>query len=184
VFSTYGSSTEAAEPNHCGTIGGASQWFSYQAEADGILRITTDGSDFDTVLAVYEGSGESFDTLTAVACDDNSGADGVDSAVQFSATGGKVYFVAVDGVNGANGNAQLSYQLTPPLRLSSVAFQGGGFRLQITGRSGGAYTLEGSLDLVSWTPLLTTNAPAASFTVLDLAAENLPYRFYRSLEAR
>lgn len=35
VFSTYGATSEPGEPVHCGVGGGASQWFAYQAEADG-----------------------------------------------------------------------------------------------------------------------------------------------------
>ena len=38
IFSTVGSTKEQGEPNHCDIIGGASQWFAYQAPANGTLR--------------------------------------------------------------------------------------------------------------------------------------------------
>ena len=56
------------EPLHCDVIGGASHWFSYQSPANAILTITTEGSDFDTVLAAYVGSGTDFASLQSVAC--------------------------------------------------------------------------------------------------------------------
>src|SRR6185436_12864567 len=103
LFNTFGSSSEVGEPNHCGIPGGASQWFAYQAEADGQLIVNTDGSSFDTVLAVYTGSGADFESLLPVTCDNNSGLDGRNSSVVFTATRGVVYYIAIDGVNGATG---------------------------------------------------------------------------------
>ena len=49
--------------------GGASRWFAFEAETDGVLDLNTDGSTFDTILAVYTGTNANFSQLTAVACD-------------------------------------------------------------------------------------------------------------------
>jgi hypothetical protein len=110
-FSTVGSGKEQGEPNHAGDAGGASQWFTYQAPASGVLRLSTDGSDFDTLLAVYSGSGADFSSLKTEASDNNDGADGQDSLLSVSVTQGTVYYIAIDGVKGASGRARLSYDL-------------------------------------------------------------------------
>jgi hypothetical protein len=184
IFTTVGSTKELGEPNHCGIIGGASQWFAYQPPVSGTLVITTDGSDFDTVLAVYTGSGTDFASLVPVACDNDSGLDGRTSRVSFPAVAGTTYYVAVDGVNAATGNVQLNYALSgapASLRLSVTSVSSTGFRFSIAGASGSGLTLQGSTNLIDWTSLLTTNPPAGSFEFLDTSASGLGRRFYRAL---
>src|SRR5258705_316553 len=85
-----------AMPLHCGIAGGASEWFAWQCPTNGTAVINTDGSSFDTVLAVYIGPGDSYSTLSNVACDNNSGTNGRTSRVTFAATSGTIYFIAVD----------------------------------------------------------------------------------------
>ncbi len=116
VFSTLGADKDEDEPNHCGVPGGASRWFVYQAAITAPVLFDTEGSSFDTVLAVYTGSGASYDSLTPVACDDNSGADGFTSRVVFDAEAGTLYYIAVDGVDGASGTVVLNYgYVLPPV---------------------------------------------------------------------
>jgi hypothetical protein len=114
VFHTFGSTREIGEPLHCGVAGGASAWFTVQAEADGTMLVTTEGSDFDTVLAVYAGPPNplSFGQLTEMACDNDGGADGRTSRLTFAATQGQTYHIAVDGVGG--GRVQLAFELSDP----------------------------------------------------------------------
>ena len=54
--SNVGASKEFGEPNHGGNRGGASVWWSWTAPATGTVTFDTQGSDFDTLLAVYRGS--------------------------------------------------------------------------------------------------------------------------------
>ena len=55
--SNVGASKEFGEPNHAGNTGGASvNWWSWTAPATGTVTFDTQGSDFDTLLAVYRGS--------------------------------------------------------------------------------------------------------------------------------
>lgn len=115
IFSTFGSTKEAGEPNHCGIIGGASEWYSYVPPANGVLTLNTDGSDFNTVLAVYTvppGQPVTFQNLQSVACDNEAG-NGGDNAV-FTASRDKVYYIAVDGVSGSRGTVHLNYGLNIP----------------------------------------------------------------------
>lgn len=114
VFNTFGASAEEGEPIHCGVVGGASRWFSYQAPERGTLTIHTGGSDFDTILAVYFVPGNvppnSFDELVSVACDNNGYTNNL-SFVRFVADSNMVYYIAVDGVGGATGIAKINYEL-------------------------------------------------------------------------
>lgn len=117
IFSTQNATTDPDEPLICGTGGGASEWYSYTAEANAILRVDTDGSNFDTVLGVYVDNGQGtgfYDSLQQVACDNNTGADGQDSMVMFQVTKNVTYYIAVDGVNGAKGQVTLHYYLGQP----------------------------------------------------------------------
>jgi Bacterial pre-peptidase C-terminal domain len=182
VFSTVGSTKEEGEPNHAGEIGGASQWFAYQAEANAILTISTDGSDFDTVLAVYTGSGADFASLQEIGRDNDSGADGRDSLVQIQAIAGTVYYVAVDGVHAATGTVRLNYSLTVPLSLNAARMESGQFRLRVNGTPGGIYTIQGSVDLLTWFPIQTVQTPTGEIEIGDTNSASFRWRSYRAVK--
>lgn len=118
VFSTYGSTTDPGEPLHCGVLGGASEWFVYQAPTNGVLTVDTLGSTFDTVLAVYDVAGNlppnDYTDLRPVACNNDIDTTNNLSMVSFTATAETIYYIAVDGVGGARGVVQLNYNLVPP----------------------------------------------------------------------
>lgn len=124
IFSTQGSGKDLGEPDHCDLLGGASYWFGYQAPENGMLSLNTDESDFDTILAVYidTGIGDGYDRLKAIACDNDGGQDGRDSAVLFSVIAGQTYYVVIDGVNGASGIATLNHTLTPMSESAAVNY--------------------------------------------------------------
>ena len=98
-FTASGSNTNATkqpqEPNHAGVADGKSVWWSWMAPDDGEVEITTDGSDFDTVLAIYVGS--SVSALTVVASNDDRSQRLVSSRVRFVTFRGTNYQIAVDG---------------------------------------------------------------------------------------
>ncbi len=119
VFSTYAGGAQTGEPNHCGTAGGASSWASFQAADNGIMTMDTDGSNFDTILAVYTGNENDFSTLAPVACDVGSGLGGTNSLVRFAVTSNTVYYVGVDGVYGAYGTVVLNWSLAVPPEVIS-----------------------------------------------------------------
>lgn len=91
---------EAGEPNHAGNDGGRSVWWSWVAPATAPVRIGTIGSEFDTVLAVYQGA--TVEDLTLVAADERSGEERR-STVTFEAIQGSEYQIAVDGFNDGAG---------------------------------------------------------------------------------
>jgi hypothetical protein len=97
---------ESGEPRHAGISGGKSVWWTWTAPSSGTVTMDTLGSRFDTLLAVYTGTGVS--ALASVASNDDAGGSaGVSSKVTFSATAGRQYQVAVDGYAGATGSITL-----------------------------------------------------------------------------
>jgi hypothetical protein len=100
-----GSATrQAGEPNHAGNAGGHSVWYRWTAPANGTWSLDTGGSDFNALLAVYSGAG--LNGLSVVASNGLSGG-ALTTALTFNATAGVTYQIAVDGQNGAAGNALL-----------------------------------------------------------------------------
>ena len=108
---TVGATKEFKEPDHAGHAGGASIWWSWVAPADGTAAFDTEGSEFDTLLAVYTGS--SVRALTEIASDNNS-SQGLTSRLQFAAEANQTYLIAVDGKDGEAGPVVISVELTAP----------------------------------------------------------------------
>lgn len=107
-----GATREAAEPLHDNKPGGKSLWWSWTAPSSGRLTVSTAGSAFDTLLAVY--SGTSLASLVPLASDDDRGGSST-SEVTLSVTQGLNYEIAVDGFGGSSGNIRLALHLnTPP----------------------------------------------------------------------
>lgn len=109
---------EFNEPSHGGNEGGHSAWFAYTPPSDGILLLSTEGSNFDTLLGLYTVNDpvndRSFATLIPVAQND----DAENGAVKYSelnvaVEGGKLYYVAVDGFGGQTGTIKLNYTFSP-----------------------------------------------------------------------
>ncbi|HEX8355036.1 MAG TPA: M12 family metallo-peptidase, partial [Pyrinomonadaceae bacterium] len=107
-----GATKEAGEPVHAGNAGGTSVWYQWQAPATGTATLTTAGSGFDTLLAVYTGS--SVGALTLITGNDDVGGGDLTSRVVFNAVGGTTYRIAVDGFGGATGSVTLNWNNVPP----------------------------------------------------------------------
>ena len=181
TFRTVGATKERGEPNHCGIVGGASQWFFYQPPMDGMLVMNTEGSSFDTVLAAYTNRGPVIDltNLVSVACDNDSGRDGKTSAVAFQVAKDTLYSLAIDGVNAATGTVQLNYRLVVPLRFTSWAYGGNQFQLQFTSQPGGNFVVQASAALTNWATVFTTNSASGSVSFTDTNLSGLDRRCYR-----
>ncbi len=83
-------------------------WYRYIATANSTVRFQTDGSDFNTVLAVYTGTPGSF---TEVACDNDSG-ESTRSRVDLTMTSGTTYYFMIGGT--LNGGGNLVFGALPP----------------------------------------------------------------------
>ncbi len=102
---------EPDEPMHAGNAGGKSVWFAYTNSVDGLLLFSTEGSQFDTLLAVY--TGPSIHSLTNIASNDDANNGVSFSDVTISVRAGEIYHVAVDGFAGASGYYELHYVFNP-----------------------------------------------------------------------
>ncbi len=107
--SVYGSNAaatkEPGEPNHAGTSGGSSVWWTWTAPRTGTVTISTFGSNFDTLLGVYTGT--SVSSLTTAASNDDYGGQQT-SLVSFEASAGVAYQITVDGYYGETGSITLN----------------------------------------------------------------------------
>jgi len=74
---------------------------------DGLLLLSTEGSQFDTLLAVY--TGPSIHSLTNIASNDDANNGVSFSDVTISVRAGENYHIAIDGFAGASGNYELHY---------------------------------------------------------------------------
>lgn len=92
---------------HASIPSGQSVWWEWSSPTNGFVAISTAGSSFNTLLAIY--TGDALDALTEVKANDNfSEQPGVfASQVTFQATAGTRYLIAVDGYYGQSGDIQL-----------------------------------------------------------------------------
>jgi Divergent InlB B-repeat domain len=106
---------EAAEPDHAGNAGGHSVWFSWTPAVSGPVAINTGCSpSFEMLTAVYTGS--AVDALTPVASNQGFPAPscfGESSKVEFTASAGTTYRIAIDGRDGAQGSFSATIEGTP-----------------------------------------------------------------------
>ena len=154
---TAEASKEPGEPAHAGNRGGASVWYRWTPDASGTVGLHACASGFDTLLAVYTGS--SVDGLTEVASNDDSCF--TRSRVEFTATAGETYWIAVDGYNGQTGAFTLANPpvndafadaetLTGALPIAASATNVGAGRQ--AGEPGHVGDLGGASVWFSWTP--------------------------------
>ncbi len=124
-----GATLDRCEPAHCGVAGGASRWFQLVAASSGICTLDTQGSDVDTILAVYLQNNAICTKLYEPLVDCNNDVLGEcdamvapnsvtnrNSRVSFSAIAGTVYRVVIDtvgGIRGTNVHFNVSYQAGP-----------------------------------------------------------------------
>ncbi len=98
------------------TCGGGGQkyhtvWYKYAATSTGTLAVNTNGSNYDTVLAVWTGSRGA---LQNVGCDDDSGLDN-QSDLQVSVVAGTTYFIEAAGYfPDSSGSLNLSASFIAP----------------------------------------------------------------------
>ena len=133
----FHATTETGEPDHAGALPNASVWWKFEATQDTSVTLSTNGSDFDTVLAVY--TGNSVSSLTDVASDDNYDPDGdgvtdlTYSQVTFPVTTGQTYRIAIDGYGGATGNIVINWFVVnnddydDAIDKTNIAYSGGAY---------------------------------------------------------
>jgi Pro-kumamolisin, activation domain/Divergent InlB B-repeat domain len=137
--SNVGATKEVGEPDIAGNAGGASIWWKYKAPGDGVLTLNTTNSTFDTLLGLY--TGPDVASLTTIADNDDAypGALGGFSLLTQAVRAGQIYYIAVDGYDGATGTVSLSYSFVPATvyRLTVTNTGNGTVQLMTTNALGG-----------------------------------------------
>lgn len=152
--STVLATKEPNEPNHAvnsnGT-GGASIWYRWTAPATGKFYFQTFSSSFMSVLAVYTGS--SLGALSPVVVSSTS----VPEYVEFNATAGTLYKIAIDGGTGDTGRTVLNWN------IGSLSNDNFAFAREIRGSSGNVDGNNTTFTLEPGEPVLP-GAANASFS--------------------
>ena len=108
---------------------GRTVWYRLAPASNGTLTVSTAGSSFDTVLALYSGSSVSALTPVPNGCndDENRSAAVTTSKVTVNLNGGQVYYLQVSGFASAGGAfvVQTSFAGQPTLRVSKAGSGGG-----------------------------------------------------------
>ncbi|HEX7998761.1 MAG TPA: NF038122 family metalloprotease [Pyrinomonadaceae bacterium] len=110
--STISATRETGEPSPWTYGGEGSIWYRWQAPASGSVTFTTVGSNFDTLLAAFTGT--ALTNLSSLAANDdvNEQAGDLSSSITFNTSAGTVYWILVNGANGATGNVTLNWTCT------------------------------------------------------------------------
>ena len=105
---TSGATAEGSEPAHVAGKASSSVWFRWQPPVGSRFRVSfsTEGSNFDTVLAAYTGS--SLARLQKVAANNDLSTINKRSRIEFLADGGQTYYLVIDGVRGETGTYVLT----------------------------------------------------------------------------
>ena len=176
----YGATREPNEPYHCGNLGGKSVWWRWIAPVSGKFTVTTIGSDFDTLLAIYTGS--SINNLNPVAYNDDAQLGIRTSWLTFNATSNTTYFIAVDGFNGSSGNIVLAIKPDSSPKISGATLsQNREFKLKINGEAGLNFVIQYSYDLINWNYLTNLFNMSGTFEIIDNDL-NYQRKFYRVVQ--
>ena len=109
VTSNGGATLESGERSPTSKPGGRSIWFSWTAPVSGPFAFDTCGSDTDTLLGVFTGSGAAAANLVSVGEADDDAQLGQQARVTFTAQAGTTYLVQVDGYGGDQGEIDLRW---------------------------------------------------------------------------
>jgi hypothetical protein len=159
-------------------------WWKWTSPADGFLRVSTAGSEFDTRLAVFTGS-----TLAElkVEAQNDDVAPGLTSMVVLPVRANTTYYIQVDGAGyNPQGTIHLALRFTTPpvVALWSVRLQpDGSLCFQVAGTAGQSYAVQASTNLRSWEQLPGAGLIGETFSYTDTNAFQFPRRYYRIVEA-
>ena len=171
-----GATKETGEPNHATNAGAASIWFRWTAPVSGATRfhtlnsLTASSTPLDTLLAIYTGS--SLGALTQIAANDNNGSS-LRSLVQFTATAGTTYRIAVDtkAASTNHGHVLLTWINGTPANNNFASAQ------VLTGACGLVQGHNTSATKETGEPAITGNAGGASIWYSWIAPDDGPAVF-------
>jgi hypothetical protein len=165
-FSVWGRNNASALPPQDGPAQIAGKpaagflWYSWTADFNGIISLTTRGSTFDTLVGVYTLDVNS--NLTLVTSDDDSGGF-FTSLVTFNCQQGTTYYICIAGYKGATGLATL--ELSP------------GYASGFLGPTGG-YSVGGSAPVITQQPLNQIVQPGDTAKMSVQATGSVSYLWF------
>ena len=172
---------ETGEPLHALKAGDTSVWWSWTAPVGGGVIVSTEGSTFDTLLAVYRGSALTNLVEAAIDDDQDAAAGILTSALDFYAVAGETYRIAVDGFDGASGQVSLRVEMVN-VSLSGARRQPDGtFQFTLEGPKGRSFQIIAATGLTGWTVIATLVNTNGTLIVTDPTAATFDQRFYRAL---
>ena len=172
---------ETGEPLHALKAGDTSVWWSWTAPVGGGVIVSTEGSTFDTLLAVYRGSALTNLVEAAIDDDQDPAAGILTSALGFYAAAGETYRIAVDGFDGASGQVSLRVEMVN-VSLSGARRQPDGtFQFTLEGPKGRSFQIIAATGLTGWTVIATLVNTNGTLIVTDPTAATFDQRFYRAL---
>jgi len=94
-----------------------SVWYVFDAPAGGVISVDTNGSSYDTVMAIFsacpvdpDGSGpQTCPSNILLACDNDSGAGNASSIQLFEVEGGQAYYIGVQGAGSPGSGGMLDF---------------------------------------------------------------------------
>ncbi len=146
--SNTGGTAELGEPTHTTAAAASSSlWWEWVSPVAGTVTLSTSGSAYDTVLAVYTGS--AVNALTPVAANDDA-PQAVSSRLTFIAEAGVTYQFAVDGKNGAGGLTLLTLGTTPTNDIFASAATLSGVSTLVTTGNANCSRETGEPTILGW----------------------------------
>ena len=153
TINTTGATTETNEPTRptCGgttTPLGKTVWYRFAAQVPTTLRISTEGSSFDTVLFAWRNASiANPGSFNSGRCNDDVAQGDVASRLELTAQPGEVWMIQVGGYNGQNGPASGTLRLSasgpavscsprPPVQVSTARTGTGSIQATITAGAG------------------------------------------------
>ena len=133
-------------------------------------------------MAVFRRSPTNSAVLELLACDNNSGTNGLTSSLSVPVPAGQTNYIDVDGVNGLTGILQLNFSLaTQTILRSAGVTPEGAQHLQVLGHTNMHFSLQASTNLATWITLVTTNSTGTVYDYIDADSIHMPLRYYRAL---
>lgn len=124
ALETTGATTGAFDPLlSCSVIPDQHQksvWYRFTPPVDGVLRVDTSGSTYDTVAGILTGA---CGTLAEHACDDQSG-PGPTSIVAAVVTAGTPYWIEIASYNAGGGSLAIAVDFTPAASCAAAPLSG------------------------------------------------------------
>lgn len=178
---TVNATKEPGEPFHAGNPGGRSVWIPFLADITRAVTVDTEGSSFDTLVAVYTGT--SFLDLEEIASNDNAHPSATWSRLVFDAEEDEQYWIVVDGRDGEGGLVNIWInEVDPPTEFLSISVHHGEIEMELIGERDRSYRIEASTNLIHWAPVQSVYKDDATAHIHIPYDTNLTMRFFRAVK--